>query len=333
MAVLKSEVHCTNRVKITKICLFVNTGVPQGSLLGPLLYILYTKEIEEIATKHLMKTHMYADDCQLYISLSEDNETEAENLIMNCLSEIKSWMANNFLKLNAEKTQAKIFQGKSSLNPNPSLLDFTVSDTITILGVDLKDCFKFNLFISKKVRNCQYHLRNFYNIKESLDIPTRVKLVSNQIVSTLDFCNILFLGATDKDIRPLKLMLNKAVRFVYGVRFREHISPYYKRMNMLSIRDRINFKASTMAYKIFYNSAPLYLNDNFPKFKRTTQIDLRQNTGRDDLTFSEEKNPWKSMTLFSKIKAHWNSLPYDIRNCKSLTLFKSKLKSKLLSEM
>ena len=88
-----------------------------------------------------------------------------------------------------------------------------------------------------------------------------------------------------------------------------------------------------MAYKIFYNSAPLYLNDNFPKFKRTTQIDLRQNTGRDDLTFSEEKNPWKSMTLFSKIKAHWNSLPYDIRNCKSLTLFKSKLKSKLLSEM
>ena len=71
-------------------------GVPQGSLLGPLLYIMYTKEIEAIANKYKMQISLYADDIQLYVSFNLDNQHQIKSDILNCLSEIKTYMDLNF---------------------------------------------------------------------------------------------------------------------------------------------------------------------------------------------------------------------------------------------
>ena len=308
-------------------------GVPQGSQLGPLLYILYTKEIQSIVEKHGMMSHMYADDCQLYITFSQDNISNAEVKINSCLSDIKLWMDANFLKLNTDKTQFKIFQCKSSKHLDFTSLKLNLSETVTLLGVDITDNLKLHKFIGKKVRTCYLHLRNFSNIQNNLDFPTRIKLVTNQILSTLDYCNILLLGSTDSDIRPLKLMLNRAIRFIFRINSWEHITPYYSKLQLLPMRQRIIFKACSMSHKIFYGLAPTYLTDNFEKFKPTTSIVLRNKTGRDDYMFAVNKNTVLSKNLVSKMKLLWNSLPYEIRQCESAPLFKSKLKTRLLSEI
>ena len=80
-------------------------GIPQRSLLGPLLYILYTKEIESIVLKHGLSVHLYADDIQIYNSFHSDRAVEVRKQVECCLHEIKLWMSDNFLKLNEEKTQ------------------------------------------------------------------------------------------------------------------------------------------------------------------------------------------------------------------------------------
>ena len=86
----------------------LNCGVLQGSVLGPLLYVLYTSPVADIIKKHNLMYHLYADDTQLYVSFklgSDDLLSSAKFSIEMCVQEINNWMILNGLKLNEEKTE------------------------------------------------------------------------------------------------------------------------------------------------------------------------------------------------------------------------------------
>ena len=80
-------------------------GVPQGSVLWPLLYILYTAELEQVVTRHSMRLHQYADDSQLYIHVTVSDTAVAEQCFAACVSEVNHWMRAGRLRLNPAKTE------------------------------------------------------------------------------------------------------------------------------------------------------------------------------------------------------------------------------------
>ena len=124
-------------------------GVPQGSVLGPLLFVLYTVDILLIIEKNGLVGHMYADDTQNYVHFQPNEITTAITKVQNCFSDLQTWMSNNKLVLNASKTEIIIFGSQHQLKKinvtsiSLSGVQVTISDKVRNLGVIFDSLLSF----------------------------------------------------------------------------------------------------------------------------------------------------------------------------------------------
>ncbi len=140
-------------------------GVPQGSILGPLLFNLYMLPVGNIIRKYKISFHFYADDSQLYVPLKSRHSLQP---LMDCLKDIKIWMANNFLQLNNEKTEVIIFGPSKIRNSIVSNLDsLTPYVTSRNVGVIFDSELCLEKQISSVVKNSFYQLRIISRLKSN----------------------------------------------------------------------------------------------------------------------------------------------------------------------
>ncbi len=229
----------------------VKYRVPQGSVLGPLLFLIYMLPLGNIIRKYGISFHCYADE--LYISTRPD-ETSKLSKLTECVKNIKDWMTNNFLLFNSDKTEMLLIGPKNTLQNllyyNLQLDGCTVTtSTVKNLGVALYKNLSIENNISHVTKTAYFQIRNIVKLYNMLSVSDAEKLVHAFMTSRLDYCNALLGGCPASSINKLQIVQNAATRVLTRSRKYDHITPILQSLHWLPIKFYISYKILLLTYK------------------------------------------------------------------------------------
>ncbi|XP_033103984.1 uncharacterized protein LOC117106687 [Anneissia japonica] len=327
----KQQVRIRNS---SSACINVESGVPQGSILGPILFLIYVSPLSNIISSHEVRYHAYADDTQLYLSFHVNHWSEAKKTIEACVRDSQSWLSQNMLFFNPCKTEVLYFHSNYLIRPPPincvvvGNTNVLPSTKVRNIEVVFDPIMKMEKHIYTVCKSVSYHLRNIKHIQKFLTKNALLKLVHALITSRLDYCNAILYGLPACRLNRLQLCLNTAARLVSGVSRREHISPVLHHLHWLPIDKRITFKILLMTYKALHNKTPEYISQLLTSHSVTCSRSLRSTTNRFILSVPASRLKAYDDRAFSVAAPRlWNTLPASIREATSIHTFKKKLKT------
>ena len=309
-------------------------SVPQGSVLGPKYFTMYTKPVGAICRSHGLLHHFYADDSQVYISfkpIDTVSQSEALHRIERCLTDIIAWMNTNMLKLNTDKTEVMLFTSKAnakyidniSVNVSESLIKST--DRVRNLGAIFSSSMDMEQQINSVCRSAYVHLRNIGHIRKFLTVDATKALVNALVTSRLDYCNALLIGVPNTVLSKLQRVQNTAARIVTRTPRWNHITPVLKDLHWLPVYYRIKFKILTHTFKALSGQSPRYIKELLEVYRPVR--DLRSQNSRTLVVPKTRTNQYGNRSFKFAAPNLWNSLPSSIRNATNLDTFKKMLKT------
>ena len=304
-------------------------GVPQGSVLGPVLFNIYVSSLSSVFKELGIVSSSYADDTNARIRFSLAFQyANIAVMIPRMMKKLSTWMNDYFLKLNPGKTEI-IFLCPSHLEPVTKLNGVTIDDQcirfserVELLGLHIDKALNFDYHVSQLVSSCHYHLNNISKIKRYLTASDTEKLMHAFISSKLDYSNSVLNGINCSISAKLQSVQNRAARIVLDLPPCVLVTDdMLQDLHWLKLDQRIVFKILLLTHKFFMNMAPTYVADKIfvidcdERLLNVIYLDTRY--GRRSFSYCAPR--------------YWNCLPKEIRTLNDTLKFKSCIKTVLFT--
>ena len=303
----------------------INCGVPQGSILGPLLFLLYVNDIPQAVDCELF---LYADDsCLVY------QHRAIEKNLNNNFSSICNWFVNNKLRIHfgEDKTKCILFGTKKRLKKDINLnirygkVHIKQYHTVLYLGCVLDENLSEEPMALQVIKKINTRLRFLYRKNRFLSQPFRRLLCNAIIQSHFDYgCSAWYPSLNKSLKKKLQTLHNKCIRFCLNLNNRDHIGlTEFEKINWLPINDRFEQCISSTTFKFFNNRSPAYMNDVFKPAGHPIT-----NTRASFLKLIE---PLRKKQLSYLAPNIWNSILVYLKATEGLNTFKNNMKKHFLN--
>ena len=258
--------RCLVNGSLCRIC-SLECGVPQGTILGPLLFLIYINDLPNCLTS--CQPRMYADDTSSYITYADVDVNSIQLNLNHDLGNLNKWLISNKLTLNTAKTEFMLTGSKqklSTLSSQPELsIDNVPIEKVTFvksLGIFIDKNLQWQTHIDKLSKKIASGIGAIKRIRDFVPTPTLHCTYNALIQSQFDYCNIVWGNCGKTLFDRLQKLQNRAARVLTFSRYDAYANRLFRQLNWKDLSTQFQIKKALMVYKSF---VPGYLSSKFVK--------------------------------------------------------------------
>ena len=308
----------------------IRYGVPQGSVLGPLFFLLFINDLPKCCPSG--KVRIFADDTNVFFHCNNINELiEIGQRIMN---QLHTWFSANKLTLNTDKSTFTIFKSKRKIINNlPEHLEFSDykikrTSFVKYLGVIIDENLTWDLHINEICTKLKSLFHVFYNIRDYLSIDNIKTIYYTLIYSRIKYGITLYGQAGTKRLNRVQTLQNQLLKVLLGKKYRFPTDNLHRELNILKVRDISNQEILTFVHKYFANKLP----DAFDNYYKTFSNFSDRTTRNSFTTIKIDDHNTNIAARSLKISGAklWNDLRSDLKSIPNIKKFKNEYKHKCI---